>query len=87
MALRAATLVLAPIVPFVSEALWQQVIRKFSPEGAETPESVHHALARDPRRLAHEELLEATRSVRAVISTALRLREEAKSAPASRCRR
>ena len=78
-ALRAATLVLAPIVPFVTEALWQQVIRKFSPEGAETPESVHHALW--PETLAawrDEELLEATRSVRAVISTALRLREEAK---------
>ncbi len=78
-ALRAAILVLAPIVPFVTDALWQQVIRKFSPEGADTPESVHHALW--PETLAawrDEELLEATRSVRAVISTALRLREEAK---------
>ncbi len=78
-ALRAATLVLAPIVPFVTEALWQQVIRKFSPEGADTPESVHHALW--PETLAawrDEELLEATRAVRTVISTALRLREEAK---------
>ena len=40
-ALRAVTLVLAPIVPFVTEELWQQVIRPFADDAAE---SVHHAL-------------------------------------------
>jgi isoleucyl-tRNA synthetase len=75
-ALRAAILVLAPIVPFVTEELWQQVIRPFEADAAE---SVHHAswpTVTDAWRDAP--LLEATRTVRSVISSALRLREESR---------
>ncbi|MGH8978743.1 MAG: isoleucine--tRNA ligase [Acidimicrobiia bacterium] len=75
-ALRAVTLVLAPIVPFITDELWQVVVRPFD-EDAEA--SVHHArwpVAAEAWR--DEALLEATRTVRAVISSALRLREEAK---------
>jgi isoleucyl-tRNA synthetase len=75
-ALRAVTLVLAPIVPFVTEELWQQVIRPFADDAAE---SVHHALwPVAPAEWHDDELLDATRTVRTVISTSLRLREEAK---------
>jgi isoleucyl-tRNA synthetase len=77
-ALRAVILVLAPIVPFVTDELWQDVIRPFAPE-ADTAASVHHARWPEPRPAwRDEDLLEATRAVRSVVSTALRLREEAK---------
>ncbi len=75
-ALRAVTLVLAPIVPFVTEELWQQVIRPFADDAAE---SVHHALwPVAPAAWHDDDLLDATRTVRTVISSSLRLREEAK---------
>jgi isoleucyl-tRNA synthetase len=73
-ALRAAILVLAPIVPFITEELWQQVVRPFAPDPLE---SVHHARWPETRAAWRDsELLDATRAVRGVISTALRLREE-----------
>jgi isoleucyl-tRNA synthetase len=75
-ALRAVILVLAPIVPFITEELWQQAIRPFA---ADAPESVHHARWPEARAAWRDaELLEATRAVRGVISTALRLREESR---------
>jgi isoleucyl-tRNA synthetase len=68
--------VLAPIVPFVTEELWQQVIRPFADDAAE---SVHHALWPVAPAAWHDDsLLDATRTVRTVISSSLRLREEAK---------
>ena len=67
---------LAPIVPFVTEELWQQVIRPFADDAAE---SVHHALWPVAPAAWHDDsLLDATRTVRTVISSSLRLREEAK---------
>jgi isoleucyl-tRNA synthetase len=75
-ALRAVTLVLAPIVPFVTDELWQQVVRPFD---AGAPESVHHARwPVTPDAWRDAALLDATNTVRTVISAALRLREEAK---------
>ena len=75
-AIRAVTLVLAPIVPFVTDELWQGVVRPFD-DTAEA--SVHHARWPEaPGQWRDDELLESTRTVRSVISTALRLREEAR---------
>jgi isoleucyl-tRNA synthetase len=75
-ALRAVILVLAPIVPFITDELWHEAIRPFAPEA---PESVHHARWPEVRASWRDaDLLEATRAVRGVISTALRLREESR---------
>jgi isoleucyl-tRNA synthetase len=77
-AVRAVVLVLAPIVPFVTDELWQAIIRPFAPD-ADTPASVHHASWPQARtEWRDDDLIEATRAVRSVVSTALRLREEAK---------
>ncbi len=76
-ALRAAIGVMAPIVPFFAEELWQQAIRPF--DGATRPSPPTMRAGRRSRtRGAIAALLDATRSVRGVISTALRLREESK---------
>ncbi|MET1000618.1 MAG: isoleucine--tRNA ligase [Acidimicrobiia bacterium] len=75
-ALRSVILVLAPSVPFVTEELWQHVVRPFD---SDAEASVHHALwPTVPAEWADDGLLERTKVVRATISTALRLREEAK---------
>jgi len=67
--------VLAPIVPFITEEIWQNAVRPLIP-GA--PESVHHAdWPVTPEGWAEPGLLERTASVRRVISLALHLREDA----------
>ena len=72
--LKAAVQVMAPIIPFQTEAIWQKLIRKAEPDAQI---SVH--LAQWPQPLpdmGDDGLLEDTALVREVIATALRLRNE-----------
>ncbi len=72
-ALKSVILVLAPIVPFFSEAIWQNLVRG---QEADAPESVHHA--RWPSgldRWRDEGLLVRTEAARDVIRQGLALRE------------
>jgi isoleucyl-tRNA synthetase len=74
-ALRAATLVLAPITPFVTERIWQNAVRGLDP-GA--PESVHHAeMPEIPSEWRNEGLLRRTETVRRVIRIGLKIRSQA----------
>jgi isoleucyl-tRNA synthetase len=75
-AIRAVTLVLAPLVPFITEEIWQNAIRPFSQGAAE---SVHLEFwPTENVRWRDDKLLERTTVVRAVIRSALRLRKDAK---------
>jgi len=73
-ALKSACQVMAPIIPFGTEAIWQKLVRAVEP-GA--PVSIH--LSTWPEAMpgiADNGLLEQTAIVREVIATALRLRNE-----------
>jgi isoleucyl-tRNA synthetase len=66
--------VLAPIVPFLTEEIWQNAVRGLLPD---VPESVHHELwPVVPADWADERLLGSTERVRAVISLGLNLRNQ-----------
>ncbi|MDD5628245.1 MAG: isoleucine--tRNA ligase [Elusimicrobia bacterium] len=74
-AIRTVTGVLAPIVPFITEEIWQNAVRPLLP-GA--PESVHHSdWPMAGPDWADPGLLGRTALVRKVISLALHLREKA----------
>ena len=76
-ALRAVTLVLAPIVPFITEELWQQAIRPVRRRRGRV--GAPRALARGAGDVARLRSCSSRRGPCArVISTALRLREESK---------
>jgi isoleucyl-tRNA synthetase len=67
--------VLAPIVPFITEEIWQNAVRPLRPEA---PESVHHAdWPQAPEAWSDPALLERTALARQAISLALHLREKA----------
>jgi len=73
-ALKSAAQVMAPIIPFQTEAIWQKLVRAIEPDA---PLSIH--LSAWPAPLPDIEdggLLEQTELVREVIATALRLRNE-----------
>ncbi|MDR0530487.1 MAG: isoleucine--tRNA ligase [Oscillospiraceae bacterium] len=73
-ALKSAAQVMAPIIPFQTEAVWQKLVRAAEPD---VPVSIH--LSEWPRPLAGVEdngLLEQTQLVREIIAAALRLRNE-----------
>ncbi len=73
--LRATALALAPMVPFVTEEIWQNAVRGLLPDA---PASVHHALWPEiPAGWEDEDLLARTDLVRRVISLALNLRSQA----------
>jgi isoleucyl-tRNA synthetase len=73
--LKTAVEVLAPIVPFITEEIWQNAVRPLLP-GA--PESVHHAdWPAAVEAWADPGLLERTAIMRQAISLALHLREKA----------
>jgi len=73
-ALKSACQVMAPIIPFGTEAIWQKLVRAVEPDAAL---SIH--MSTWPTPIAGVEdngLLEQTALVREVIATALRLRNE-----------
>jgi len=74
-ALKATVLALSPIIPFVTERVWQNAVRGLEAGAAE---SVHHAdWPSQYARWADEGLLRRTESVRAVIRVGLKLRSQA----------
>ncbi len=63
---------MAPIIPFMTEYIWQNLVRKYQPDAAE---SVHLAGFPQPGAIDRA-LLDATAAARDVIATALKLRNE-----------
>ncbi len=76
-AIRSMTVVMAPIVPFVCEKVWQECIR---PYDSAAPLSVHTSDWPDlPASWADENALSTVERVRTVINLAHRLRAESKT--------
>jgi isoleucyl-tRNA synthetase len=74
-ALRSTVQALAPIIPFVTEHIWQNAVRGLDPNAAE---SVHHAeWPPIPEEWRNASLLRRTETVRGVIKPALKLRSQA----------
>jgi isoleucyl-tRNA synthetase len=74
-ALKATTLVLSPIIPFVTEHIWQNAVRGLEPGAAE---SVHHAdWPEPPAAWRDEALLRRTETVRDAIRLGLKVRAQA----------
>jgi len=74
-ALRSTVQALSPIIPFVTEHIWQNAVRGLDPTAAE---SVHHAeWPVVPEEWRNEALLRRTETVRGVIRPALKLRAQA----------
>ncbi len=74
-ALRATTLALAPIIPFVAEKIWQNAVRGMDPNAAE---SVHHAdWPEVPAGSRDDALLQRTETVRNLIRLGLKVRAQA----------
>ncbi|HOJ36076.1 MAG TPA: isoleucine--tRNA ligase, partial [Clostridiales bacterium] len=73
-ALDAATRCMSPIIPFLTENIWQKLIRKLYPSA---PISVHLSEWPEPfEGIKDTEVLEQTALARDVINTAMRLRNE-----------
>ncbi len=73
-ALKSAAQVMAPIIPFMTETIWQRLVRQAEPQA---PISVHLSAWPNPKSdMENDGLLEQTALVREVIATALRLRNE-----------
>ncbi|MBC7958919.1 MAG: class I tRNA ligase family protein, partial [Vallitaleaceae bacterium] len=67
------TQVMAPIIPFLSEYIWQSMVCKFD-SGAEM--SVHLSRYPQAKALIGDEIMEETELVRELITAALKLRNE-----------
>jgi len=73
-ALKTMCQVMAPIIPFGTEAIWQKLVRAVEPDAAL---SIHMSTWPQPiADLEDNDLLEQTKLAREVIATALRLRNE-----------
>jgi len=73
-ALRSTALALAPVIPFITERIWQNAVRGLDPKAAE---SVHHAeWPVVPAEWRDEALLRRTETVRSVISLGLKVRSQ-----------
>src|SRR5579871_3568382 len=73
-ALRSAALALAPIIPFVTERIWQNAVRGLDATAAE---SIHHASWPEvPAEWRNEALLRRTETVRNVIRLGLKVRAQ-----------
>ncbi len=73
-ALRATTQVLSPIIPFLTERIWQNAVRGLDAGAAE---SVHHAdWPEVPPEWRNEALLRRTETVREVVRLGLKLRAQ-----------
>ena len=74
-ALRTVVGVLSPVIPFVTERIWQNAVKRMD---VNATESVHHApWPTLPTGWHNEQLLRATEQVRAVIRMGLKLRSQA----------
>jgi len=73
-ALKTAITVLAPITPFVTDAIWRNLVRSAE---ADAPASVHHTSWPAPSADVDADIVERTVRVRTAISLALNLRERA----------
>src|SRR5579875_503112 len=74
-ALKSTVLVLSPIVPFVTERIWQNAVRGLEPGAAA---SVHHAVwPEPPAEWRDEALLRRTAAVRDAIRLGLKVRAQA----------
>jgi isoleucyl-tRNA synthetase len=74
-ALRSTALVLSPVIPFVTERIWQNAVRGLEPGAAE---SVHHAdWPEPPAAWRDEALLRRTETVRDAIRLGLKVRAQA----------
>ena len=74
-ALKSTTLVLSPIIPFVTERIWQNAVRGLEAGAAE---SVHHAdWPEPPEAWRDDALLRRTQTVRDVIRLGLKVRAQA----------
>jgi len=72
--LRSTVLALAPIVPFVTEHIWQNAVRGLDPGAAE---SIHHAMwPQVPAEWRNEVLVRRTEIVRNVIRLGLKVRSQ-----------
>ena len=73
-ALRACVQAMAPIIPFMTEGIWQKLVRKVQPSA---PLSVHLTDFPKPLGLFEDDgLTEQVATVRDIIATAMRLRNE-----------
>lgn len=72
-ALKAAMQIMAPIIPFITEYMWQNMVRSFE---SSSEESIH--LSDWPKALpySYSSVLEETEAVRKIIGAALKLRNE-----------
>jgi isoleucyl-tRNA synthetase len=72
-ALKAAMKIMAPIIPFMTEYMWQNMVRCFE---SSSEESVH--LSNWPQRLPLEDstIMQETETVRKLVALALKLRNE-----------
>ncbi len=73
-ALKTTITVLAPITPFVTDAIWRNLVRSAE---ADAPASVHHASWPEPEARVNAEIVGRTNLVRTAISLSLNLRERA----------
>ena len=73
-ALNTCVQVMSPIIPFMTEHIWQELTRKVMPNA---PISVHLSDWPQPLEgIADDGVIEQTERARAVIATAMRLRNE-----------
>ncbi|MCL2507876.1 MAG: isoleucine--tRNA ligase [Oscillospiraceae bacterium] len=73
-ALSACVKIMAPIIPFMTETIWQKLVRKVMPSA---PISVHLADWPEAKSLFEDDgIVASTRIARDVIATAMRLRNE-----------
>lgn len=66
--------VMAPVIPFLTDYIWQNTVREIEPNA---PESVHLSDYPTPIEMSFENVLEQTSAAREVIAVAQRIRNEA----------
>ena len=75
-AIRSITLVMAPIVPFITETVWQRFIKRYSNETAVSVFLAEFPTVRPELDIEDDRLLEAVEVARDIISLGLKLRNE-----------
>ena len=74
-AIKTLCLVLAPVAPFLTDSVWQNLVRSMEPDAALSVH--HHAWPTAPAEWKNADLLVRTETVRSTLSLALNLREKA----------
>lgn len=72
-AIKSVCQVMAPIIPFMTEHIWQNLVRETEVNEAE---SIQLSTFPTPKKYGHESLIEQTKKVRDIISLAQKLRAE-----------